>query len=90
MFDLRTFRRLRQAATWIGEARPAISASKAGANRAVVAQARLAVWGSDDAQLSFVMEWMGKAPLPPLISHEQKAAAIAATRGRAIGASESY
>jgi hypothetical protein len=48
---------------------------------AVVAQARSVVWGSDDAQLAFVAEWMGKQPLPPLMSPTQKGAAIDAARG---------
>jgi hypothetical protein len=49
-------------------------------NLKVVAQAREFVWGFDDSQLSFVSEWIGKMPVPPLLTPEQKEASIAAAR----------
>ena len=49
-------------------------------NQAVVAQARTMVWGVDHSQLKFVEEWMSQSPDRPLLSEEQKRAAIAAAR----------
>lgn len=54
-------------------------------NQAVVAQARKIVWGVDDSQLAFVEQWMSLEPDRPLISPEQKKAAIAAARGESSG-----
>lgn len=50
-------------------------------NRNVVGQAVEFVWGSDDRQLDFVREHFGKSPLPPPITVEQRAKAMAAARG---------
>jgi hypothetical protein len=54
-------------------------------NQAVVAQAHKTVWGVDEGQLAFVEEWMSRQPDRPLISPEQKKAAIAAVRGESSG-----
>lgn len=50
-------------------------------NMTVVAQAVEFVWGSDNSQIDFVREHFGTAPLPPVISDEQRAHAVAAARG---------
>ncbi len=50
-------------------------------NRAVVAQGREYVWGTDNSQLEFVKKHFGTAPERPLITEAQRQEAIAAARG---------
>src|SRR5262249_20906053 len=50
-------------------------------NKRVVRQAPEFVWGVDDSQLAFVQKHMGKAPVRPLITAQQKAEALAVVQG---------
>ena len=47
-------------------------------NQAVVAQARMTVWGADGSQLAFVEKWMSQTPAQALLSPAQRSASIAA------------
>lgn len=49
-------------------------------NKTVVSKASEYVWGKDDSQLNFVRKYMGTSPEPDVITDEQRAAAIAASR----------
>lgn len=48
-------------------------------NLGVVSRARKYVWGIDDGQRRFVENHMSKSPDRPIITEEQKAAAIKST-----------
>jgi len=50
-------------------------------NLAVVGQAVEYVWGSDHSQIGLVRKHFGTSPLPPVITEEQRAHAVAAARG---------
>jgi hypothetical protein len=61
-------------------ARSATDVAKA-LNKLVVSRAKEYVWDVDDSQLAFVRKHMGKSPLPPAITEEQRAEVVAAARG---------